>query len=165
MQTLNLYIFIFFAIWLLVLSYFYYRFLSNYRKLTRGIDVGDIKKVLEKILGRSEDNTKSIKEIIKRIDSIEEKDKKHIQKIGLVRFNPFSELGGDHSFSLAILDEENTGVIVTGLHTRDRTRVYVKDIKNGKSGLELSSEEKKALGTAQKGYNKKIRYFGNCVEI
>ena len=150
MQIPNLYIFIFFGVWLLALSYFYYRFFSAYNKLTKAVNAGDIKKVLEKILGRGEDNTKNIKEILKKIDDIEEKDRKHIQKIGLVRFNPFSELGGDHSFSLAILDDRNSGVVITGLHTRDRTRVYMKDIKNGKSSLELSSEEKKALDTAQK---------------
>lgn len=150
MQTLSLYIFIIIGVWLIILSYFFYRFFSTYKKLTKGIDVGDIKKVLEKILNRGEDNTKNIKEIIKRIDNIEESDKKHIQKVGLIRFNPFSELGGDHSFSLAILDDRNTGVVITGLHTRERTRVYMKDIKNGKSSLELSSEERKALDVAQK---------------
>ena len=84
------------------------------------------------------------------MDLIEEKDKRHIQKVGLIRFNPFSELGGDHSFCLAILDDRDSGVVITGLHTRDRTRVYIKDIKNGQSSLELSSEEKKALASAEK---------------
>lgn len=150
MQNIFIYITIFFGVWLLILSFFLFRFFSLYRRLTNGVGVGDIKKVLEKILGSGAENTKNIKDIIKRIDTIEEKDKKHIQKIGLIRFNPFSELGGDHSFSLAILDDKDTGVVITGLHTRDRTRVYIKDIKNGKSVLELSSEENKALGIAQK---------------
>lgn len=150
MQNLSLYISIFLGIWLLVLSFFLYKFFSIYKKLTKEVGVGDIKKILEKILERGAENTKDIKEIIKKINSIEENDKKHIQKIGLVRFNPFSELGGDHSFSLAILDDKDTGVVITGLHTRDRTRVYIKDIKNGKSSLDLSSEESKALSIAQK---------------
>jgi hypothetical protein len=63
----------------------------------------------------------------------------------MIRFNPFSELGGDHSFCLALLDDRDTGVVLTGLHTRERTRFYMKDITNGKSSLELSNEEKKAL--------------------
>ena len=150
MQNIYTYVFIFLGIWLLALSFFLYRFFAIYKKLTKGVSVGDIKKVLEKILSRGEENTKDIREIFKRIENIEDKDKKHIQKIGLVRFNPFSELGGDHSFSLAILDDKDTGVVITGLHTRDRTRVYIKDIKNGKGSLELSSEENKALSIAQK---------------
>ncbi len=134
----------------MALSFFLYRFFALYKKLTKGIEVTDIKKILEKILVRGDENTKNIKEIVKRIDVIDDNDRRHIQKVGLVRFNPFSELGGDHSFCLAILDDRDTGVVITGLHTRDRTRVYMKDIKNGKSSLELSAEEKKAVVNAQK---------------
>ena len=150
MQTINIYIFSILGVWLLVLSYFLYRFFIAYRRLTKDVNAGDIKKILEKILSRGDDNTKNIKEILKKIESIEDQDKKHIQKLGLVRFNPFSELGGDHSFSLAILDDRDSGIVITSLHTRDRTRVYMKDVKGGKSSLELSSEESKALSIAQK---------------
>jgi hypothetical protein len=150
MQNLNIYIFIVFGVWLLILSYFLYRFYEVYKKLTKGVEIGDIKKILQKILERGDQNSKDIKEIIARLNQIEDNDKRHIQKIGLVRFNPFSELGGDHSFSLAILDDRDSGVVITGLHTRERTRVYMKDIKNGKSGFELSAEEKRAVANAQK---------------
>jgi len=150
MQNLSTYIFVLFGVWLLVLSFFLYRFFALYKKLTEGVGLGDIKNVLEKILTRGDTNTKDIKELIGRLDAVEEKDKRHIQKVGLVRFNPFSELGGDHSFCLAILDDRDTGVVITGLHTRDRTRIYMKDIKSGMSNLELSVEEKKAVASAQK---------------
>lgn len=150
MQNIYAYINIFFGVWLLILSVFLFRFFLLYRKLTKGVEAGDIKKILEKILSGGEDNTKNIKAIIKKIEEIEENGKRHIQKVGMVRFNPFSELGGDHSFCLAILDDRNTGVVITGLHTRDRTRIYMKDIKNGKSSFEFSSEEKKAMENAQK---------------
>ncbi|EKE13415.1 MAG: hypothetical protein ACD_13C00021G0017 [uncultured bacterium] len=150
MQNLSIYIYVIFGVWLLALSFFLYRFFALYKKLTKGIEVTDIKKILEKILVRGDENTKNIKELVKKIDIIDDNDRRHIQKVGLVRFNPFSELGGDHSFCLAILDDRDTGVVITGLHTRDRTRVYMKDIKNGKSSLELSAEEKKAVVDAQK---------------
>lgn len=150
MQNRILYILIAVCIWLLTLSFFFYRYFQFYKKLTKDVQVGDLKKVLEKIMTRGDSNTNDIKEITKRINSIEEKDKKHVQKVGLIRFNPFSELGGDHSFCLALLDDRDTGVVLTGLHTRERTRIYMKDITNGKSSLELSNEEKKALSIAQK---------------
>jgi hypothetical protein len=150
MQNLDTYIFIGIGAWLVALSFFLYKFFVLYKKLTEGVGMGDLKKILEKVLLRGEENTANIKEIVKRLDTIEEKDKKHIQKVGLVRFNPFSELGGDHSFCLAILDDRDTGVVITGLHTRDRTRVYIKDIVGGKSSLELSTEEKKAVADAHK---------------
>ncbi|MCX6703860.1 MAG: DUF4446 family protein [Candidatus Woesebacteria bacterium] len=150
MQNLAYFILIFFGVWLLTLSFFLCRFLALFNKLTKGVEVTDLKKVLEKILARGEANTDEIKILGKRADIIEEDGKFHIQKIGLIRFNPFKELGGDHSFSMAILDSHDSGIIITSLHTRDRTRVYMKDVKKGKSGFELSSEEKKALTNAQR---------------
>ena len=150
MQNLVVYISIFFGVWLLILSIFLYRFIVLFNKLTKGVEVTDLKKVLEKVLEKGQINTEGIKALEKRVSLIEEDGKFHIQKIGLVRFNPFKELGGDHSFSMAILYSHDSGIIITSLHTRDRTRVYMKDIKKGKSSFELSSEEKKALVDAQR---------------
>ena len=150
MQNLVYFILLFFGVWLLTLSFFLYRFIILFNKLTKGVEVADLKKVLEKILANGEANTGEIKVLGKRFDLVEEDAKFHIQKIGLIRFNPFKELGGDHSFSMAILDSHDSGIIITSLHTRDRTRVYMKDVKKGKSGFELSSEEKKALVNAQR---------------
>ncbi len=150
MQNLGYIIFIFFGVWLLTLSFFLYRFIAFFNRLSKGVEVTDLKKVLEKILKRGEANTDELKILGRRIDLIEEDGKFHIQKVGIIRFNPFKELGGDHSFSLAILDSHDSGIIITSLHTRDRTRVYMKDIKKGKSGFELSAEEKKAFVNAQR---------------
>ena len=67
-------------------------------------------------------------------------------KIKLTRFNPFSDVGGDQSFILVILDNTNSGVIITSLHNRDNTRLYAKQIKNGQGFQStLSREEKSAL--------------------
>ena len=122
------------GIWLLGLSVVLSKLFKKFDKLSAGVE---------------EDLTKKgFAEVGKRLNYLESDGKNHVQKIGMVRFNPFRELGGDHSFSLAILDGGDSGVVITGLHTRDRTRVYVKGIKNGKATLELSSEEKKALAKA-----------------
>lgn len=67
-------------------------------------------------------------------------------KIQLVRYNPFEDVGGDQSFILCLLDNTNSGVIITSLHSRNNTRVYAKSIKNGESdNVALSREETKAL--------------------
>jgi hypothetical protein len=150
MQNLVLSLLIILGVWLLILSFFLYRFITLFNKLTKGVEVTDLKKVLENILAKGKVNTDDIKILEKRINVIEEDGKFHIQKIGLIRFNPFKELGGDHSFSMAILDSHSSGIIITSLHTRDRTRVYMKDIKKGKSSFELSTEEKSALANAEK---------------
>lgn len=150
MQTQVLLFFLLEGLWLLGVSIVLFRIFALFNKLTKGIEVTDLKKVLEKILSKEEKNSEEIKGLIKRADYLEEDGKLHVQKVGLVRFNPFKELGGDHSFSLAILDSEDTGIVITSLHTRDRTRVYMKDVKKGKSNFELSTDEKKALLAARK---------------
>lgn len=67
-------------------------------------------------------------------------------KIGLNRFNPFQDIGGDQSFVLCLLDNHNSGAIITSLHNRDTTRVYAKHIINGQSDQQsLSSEESRLL--------------------
>ena len=74
----------------------------------------------------------------------------HIQKIGLVRFNPFKDTGGDQSFILALVDAQDTGVVISSLHTRTGTRWYAKGVVRGK-GVEydLSDDEIKALRGAR----------------
>lgn len=67
-------------------------------------------------------------------------------KINVTRFNPFNDLGGDQSFILTILDQNNTGAIITSLHNRDITRIYAKAIKDGEGdNITLSKEEKSAI--------------------
>ncbi|MCX6806309.1 MAG: DUF4446 family protein [Patescibacteria group bacterium] len=68
-----------------------------------------------------------------------------ISKVGLVRFNPFGDTGGDHSFSMALLDHMNNGMVISAVHARSGTRVYAKDIIEGESKHNLSKEEAKAL--------------------
>jgi hypothetical protein len=72
------------------------------------------------------------------------------QKISIVRFNPFGDTGGDQSFSLAVLDSHDSGYVLTSIHGREGTRVYVKPVDFGKSKYPLSEEEQQALGQAAK---------------
>lgn len=90
-------------------------------------------------------NTKEIKNIKSEILLIKDLSRLNLQRVGLVKFNPFRESGGDHSFSLALLDGNKNGIIITSLHTRERTRVYLKEVVSGESNVNLSEEEQKAL--------------------
>lgn len=150
MQISVIVLFTIIVIWLTGVSLVLYKIFALFNKLTKGVSEADLKKVLENVISKEEANEVKISDLAKRTNWLEEDGKAHVQKLGLVRFNPFKELGGDHSFSLAILNAEDSGIIVTSLHTRDRTRVYMKDIKHGKSSFELSGDEIKALNTAKK---------------
>lgn len=141
---------IFFALWLIGLTIFSYYIYSKFNRLTQKNRGENLSQILDNILDTEKTNISDIKNIKKRIDLIVDEEAFHFQKMGLLRFNPFSETGGDHSFSLALLDANDTGVVITGLHTRERTRLYVKPIKLGKSEYELSEEEQKALTKAKK---------------
>lgn len=71
-----------------------------------------------------------------------------IRHVGLVRFSPFHDTGGDQSFALALLDGKGDGVVVTGLHSRHDSRLYAKPIERGSSAYSLTPEEREAMDRA-----------------
>jgi hypothetical protein len=113
----------------------------NKNKEERPLSEKEILSSLEKL----KEETKELKEEIERIKKDSEI---HFQKMGLVRFNPFSEIGGDQSFSLAILDKNDNGAVITSYYSRENNRVYAKPLKKGKSSYVLTKEEKKAIEKA-----------------
>ena len=74
-----------------------------------------------------------------------------VQRVGLVRFNPFQDTGGDQSFVLALLDAEGDGVLISSLHTRTATRFYAKPVRAGRATHALTDEEQHALAAALHG--------------
>jgi hypothetical protein len=78
------------------------------------------------------------------------------QKVGLVRFNPFSDGGGNFSFCLAVLDGHNTGFVLTSMHGREQNRIYTKQIVQGKCDIQLTEEELKAIEQANNQHQKLI---------
>lgn len=78
-----------------------------------------------------------------------ERDARHmVQRVGIVRFNPFEETGGNQSFVVALLDGESNGVLLTSLHARAGTRVYLRTVVGGRCDVTLSAEESEALRQA-----------------
>jgi hypothetical protein len=71
-----------------------------------------------------------------------------IQHVGLVRFSPFHDTGGDQSFALALLDGRLDGVVVTALHSRSDSRLYAKPVQGGESSYALTPEERRAMDDA-----------------
>ena len=69
-------------------------------------------------------------------------------RVGLVRFDAFEDTGGGHSFALAFIDDEGDGVVLTSLHSRQASRLYVKDVRGGVADAPLSQEEERALRAA-----------------
>lgn len=83
------------------------------------------------------------------IAALKDAHEKAISKVGIVRFNPFGEIGGDQSFSIALLNGEGNGFVLTSQYGKDMNRVYAKPIKQGKSEYQLSEEEQQAIEKAK----------------
>lgn len=72
-----------------------------------------------------------------------------LHRVGLVRFNPYHDTGGEYSFAVALLDEQGSGLLLTGLYHRDQTRVYAKLVRGWTSDQELMDEEREAVERAR----------------
>lgn len=87
-------------------------------------------------------------EITNQIDLMDKDLRKCIQKVGIVRYNAFKDVGSDLSFALALLDEQNNGIVLNGIYSRDMSNIYAKPIENGKSKYVVSEEEAQAIQKA-----------------
>ncbi len=83
-----------------------------------------------------------------RLRSIEADARHMVQRVGIVRFNPFEETGGNQSFVVALLDGDSNGILLTSLHARAGTRVYLRTVIGGRCDVTLSAEETEALRQA-----------------
>lgn len=84
----------------------------------------------------------------KDIEALKANILKTYQKFGLVKYDAFNEMGGQLSFSLAMLDKKNNGFLLNTVHNREGSYTYVKEIFDGKSEINLSEEEEEALNKA-----------------
>lgn len=102
------------------------------------------KEVLEAISGFEKNN-----QILEnRLTGFKKDSLENYSKLAVFKYNPYNDTGGDQSFSLALLNGKMDGVVITSLHSRSSTRIYLKNVKSGKSELELSKEETKVLSQA-----------------
>jgi hypothetical protein len=112
-------------------------------------------KNLKEVLGVLKNLEERLKKTDKKLQILEKNSKFFLQKVGIIRFNPFPEVGSNQSFSIALLDNNNDGVVITSLYSREGNRVYGKPIKNGISEYSLSKEEIKAIEKAKNQDDKK----------
>ncbi|HEX5591521.1 MAG TPA: DUF4446 family protein [Candidatus Limnocylindrales bacterium] len=116
--------------------------------LTRGSDERSLEAILEAHLARVHEVVRDLDQVEARTAVLERDLKRAFSRIGLVRFNPFEDTGGNQSFALALLDANGDGFVVSSLHARNMTRVYAKAVTGGKSDAALSDEEARALAIA-----------------
>ncbi len=150
--------------WLLVISllvifliagniFLYLKFIQLKKKLKaffNGSKASDLEGVLFEAIKRQKNSEKDIKKINQAIQKLNSMACSSIQKVGVVRYNPFKDTGGDQSFVIALLDSSDNGITIASLYSREGTRIYSKPIKKGGSTYPLTQEEKKAISQAKK---------------
>ncbi|KKQ21080.1 MAG: hypothetical protein US35_C0030G0008 [Parcubacteria group bacterium GW2011_GWA2_37_10] len=130
-----------------LLWYFY----KTNKKIDTLLEKGKIKDFKNIFLSQKEKNNdleEQIKEAFLKIKNLDNISERTIQKVGVVRFNPFNDLGGNQSFVIALLDNQNNGFVISSLFIKEGNRVYAKFINAGKSDHLLSKEEMEAISHA-----------------
>jgi hypothetical protein len=118
-------------------------------QLTGGVEDGDLEAILGEHLETVHQVGRDLDELTARMAFVESSARHHFSKVGLIRFNPFPDTGGNQSFALALLDESDDGVVISSLHSRTGTRIYGKSVTGGKADTSLSTEEQEAVDDAR----------------
>lgn len=120
----------------------------RFRGMTRGAEGRSLEDVLDVHLDKVYAVAREVEDLAGRTAALEVASRTMFSRVGLVRYNPFEETGGNQSFALALLDAEGDGWVLSSLHARSGTRVYAKAIAAGRSDTALSEEESAAIRQA-----------------
>ena len=122
---------------------------NKYNKFMKKIGNGkNIEEDLENYMYRVERVERQNAEIISYCKNLDDEVAKCIQKVGMVRYSAFKDTWSDLSFAVAMLDENNDGVVFNGIYSREMSNIYDKPVKKGVSEYTLSEEEKEAIRRA-----------------
>ena len=138
------------AAWLLVLQRSESRLRSRLRRILSDNGSTGLDEVLAGQATRIEQLATRVDALTALQRELETSTGRSLQKIAVVRFNPFQDSGGDQSFAIALLDQRGSGVVVSSLHGRAETRIFAKQVVNGRSTHSLSDEEQQAIREALK---------------
>jgi hypothetical protein len=111
---------------------------------------GNLEELLHRVQSELNGQGQRLADAIARLQSMEEAQPALVQSPGLVRFRGFEDVGGDISFSAAVLSQEGDGIVLTALHGRNDTRIYAKKVDKFASAYPLSDEEIAAIKQTQK---------------
>lgn len=118
---------------------------NKYRKFMRGVDNKNLEELIIGYLDKIDESKQETEHMKQLYENLSLKLKSCVQKVSIVRFRAFEDVGSDLSFSIALLDQNNDGVIITGIYGRNESTTYAKPIDKGISRYDLSQEEKQVL--------------------
>ena len=139
------------SIWCIILTVLVAKEKQVFKDLSKGVTKKDLLSILKQITHSQSKNSENLEKVVQQIETIHKLNRNHLQKMGFVRFNPFSDTGGDQSFCLCLLDQNNNGIVITSLHSRDTTRLYAKYVAEATlKDVEFSQEESRCYQEAVK---------------
>lgn len=119
------------------------------KRLLSGTQAGDLEDIIMKRFAEMDAVKNNSKRLTKEHKEIQSHLSSCVSKIGLVKYNAFNGMGGNLSFALALMDNDNNGVVLNSMHTREGCFNYAKEIIGGESYVALSEEEKEAIEKAK----------------
>lgn len=123
---------------------------TKYKKFMNGLSGANIEEVLEDCIDKANGVIEKNKELEFQLNTMKREMYYCVQKVGVVRYNAFDNVGSDLSFSVALLNNNDDGVVISSLYARDSSSTYAKPVKGGGSKHALSAEEIKAIDLARK---------------
>ena len=126
---------------------------KRYRALLGGAEDRNVEVLLLDYIARTDSLSAQLEQTQSELIDLGNVCQQHVQKVGILRYNAFDDVGGEQSFSVALLDANATGIVISGLCGREETRVYAKPVKAGRSTHNLSDEEITAIARAIEGYS------------
>lgn len=136
-------------VWSGILSFFVWKQNRFLGELFPKSGERDIRKKFEEVMGAVGKSKLDLGDLRDKLSEIEKDGALHIQKIQLLRYNPYGDTGGDQSFTIALLDKTGDGFIITSLHSRSGTRVFAKPVGDSKAkGYQFSKEEEAVVKKA-----------------
>ncbi|RIX47058.1 DUF4446 family protein [Paenibacillus nanensis] len=136
-------------IWLSVLGSRLKKLRKQYVAVMGNTGVTNIEDVVVEMKNMLQSQREQIESLQNQLKSVQQAVPKMKSKLGIIRYNAFSDSGSDLSFSLAIVNEEKDGAVFSGLHSRDNSYVYAKPLEKGESNYTLTPEERKAIEAAK----------------
>lgn len=124
------------------------RLKKRYKTMMHGTNGENLEKLINDYFGKMDDIENSINKVEQNNNDVKKALSKCIQKFSVIRYKAFEDVGSDLSFSIALLDNRNNGVILTGIYGREESTTYAKPIDKGISRYDLSDEEKHVLNDA-----------------
>ncbi len=114
----------------------------------QGRKTKDLEEVIAQQVKKIKNTEKDIDKLLKWNHKLQKTLDVSIQKVGVIRFNPFKDIGGNQSFVIALLDSKDNGFVISSLYSKEGTRIYTKPIQGASSTHNLSNEEQQAIKQA-----------------